>query len=156
MFVTWNRNLASRICRAFVPSQPGRATRLRRTQVENLEGRLGPAVRNWTGPLSSSWSIVRVTDGYLLSGVLGSFTYPHTKAVPGSVAAKIDWGDGKTSAGVIGFDVATNRFKVTGQHTYVEEGSFTIKTSITDVDTRHHLGGILVIVLTDVTVSENT
>jgi hypothetical protein len=111
--------------------------------VEHLAGRRGPAIRSWTGPISSSWSIIRIPKGNLFSGVLASFTYPHTLVMPANFAAKVDWGNGKTSAGVIDFDLATNRLEVTGQHTYVEEGSFAIKTTVMHVDSRHHLGGSL-------------
>jgi hypothetical protein len=111
-----------------------------------------PAIHTWTLPISSSWSIVRVADGDLFKGVLVSFADLRTLAVPGNVTAKIHWGDGKVSAGVIAFDPAANRLKVSGQHTYVDEGPFTIKTTITDIDNGHNLGGSLDIVLTDVTV----
>jgi hypothetical protein len=45
-------------------------------------------------------------------------------------SATIDWGDGTTSAGTITYDPSTGQFTVFGDHTYAEEGDYTVTTVI--------------------------
>jgi hypothetical protein len=80
--------------------------------LDQLADHPKPAIPTWIGPVTSSRTIVRIPEGNLFSGVLASFIYPHTLAVPGNLAARIDWGDGKTSAGGIAFHPDTNRLEV--------------------------------------------
>ena len=49
------------------------------------------------------------------------------------LTASIDWGDGTTSAGNIVI-AGTGNYNVFGTHTYAEEGSDTIKVTITDTN----------------------
>jgi virginiamycin B lyase len=46
-------------------------------------------------------------------------------------ASAINWGDGSTSSGIITYDASSNTFSVWGNHTYAEEGTQTITTTIT-------------------------
>jgi hypothetical protein len=156
MHLNWHGNLASWISRGLArrPGDSGRP--VRSVHMEHLAGLLGPAIRTWTGPISSSWSIIWLAEGYFFSGVLAAFTIPRTLAVPGKLTAKVDWGDGKVSAAAVAFDPVTNRCTVTGRHTYVRTGSVTVTATITDGGGSHSAGRSLVVVLSDVTVGDNT
>lgn len=73
------------------------------------------------------------TEGVNSCGHVATFTDSDTKAVAGDYTATIDWGDGATSSGTITGDGSGN-FTVAGCHTYAEEGPYTVKVTITDVD----------------------
>jgi hypothetical protein len=45
--------------------------------------------------------------------------------------AAIDWGDGQSSVGAIALNSATGAFTVTGSHTFLEEGTYTVTVTIT-------------------------
>ena len=47
-------------------------------------------------------------------------------------SAVINWGDGNTSTGTIGFNSALNRFTVSGSHTYAQAGTYSPTVSIQD------------------------
>jgi hypothetical protein len=144
------------MAQAFMPLSSGYRKPRRSPHAEHLAGRLGPVIRTWTSPITSSWSIVRLAEGNLFSGVLAAFASHRMLGVPGKLTAKVDWGDGKVSAAAVTFDPVTDRFTVSGRHTYVKTGSVTVTTTITDSDGSHNLGGNLVVVLPDVTVGDNT
>jgi hypothetical protein len=75
------------------------------------------------------------TEGTNSCGPVATFTDPDNKAVAGDYAATIDWGDSSSSAGtVMGTPPGSGNFTVSGCHTYAEEGTYTIKVTITDVD----------------------
>ena len=82
--------------------------------------------------ITASGSAVSATEGQTLSGVkVATFTDPDTGATASEYSASIAWGDGSTSTGTV---VANGGggFSVTGSHTYAQEGSYTVKTTITD------------------------
>jgi hypothetical protein len=58
-------------------------------------------------------------------------TFSDTNLAPASdFTASIDWGDGTTTGGTV--SGSNGVFSVNGSHTYNEEGSFTLKTTISD------------------------
>jgi large repetitive protein len=104
-----------------------------------------------------SQNLTPATNVPLQQANVGEFDVANPNAQPSDFTATIDWGDGTSaSAGVIQqlmhilpmdngpaissigstpvnfFDSTYPRFYVTGDHTYVQAGSYTIKVSITD------------------------
>ena len=72
-------------------------------------------------------------EGAKTSGTVANFVDPDTSATPGEYEATIEWGDGSSSTGTI--SGTAGKFSVSGEHTYTEEGHYTVTTHITDVDT---------------------
>ncbi len=73
-----------------------------------------------------------VAEGTLFNGGVATFTDDNPGATPADFTATIDWGDGSpTTAGTIGSSSAA--FVVIGQHTYADEGAFTVTVTISDV-----------------------
>jgi hypothetical protein len=79
---------------------------------------------------------VNATEGAGNSpGPVASFTDADGNTDPTKYTATINWGDGQSSpAAGISYDPVSQTFSVYGSHTYAEEGSFSITTSITDSD----------------------
>jgi streptogramin lyase len=91
-------------------------------------------------PLHATGKTVAATEGGSFAGVVASFTDDDPLAVASNFTATIDWGNNFTSAGTIvkngkGFDVVGNSVS------YAEEGAYSIKVAITDIDDGHDLGG---------------
>jgi hypothetical protein len=80
-----------------------------------------------TGQKVSSLS---VTEGQKISEVVGLFGDTNKANVAGDFKATINWGDGTTSAGTVGG--GSGGFTVNGSHTYADEGTFTITTTLAD------------------------
>ncbi len=92
------------------------------------------------------------TEGQGVSATLGFFTDINPAAKTSDFTVSIDWGDGtdtdETTGSVAitggtstGIDPTTNidngtgvNFKITGNHTYAEEGSYDIDVTVTDAD----------------------
>ncbi|HVT59295.1 MAG TPA: hypothetical protein VHR45_12940 [Thermoanaerobaculia bacterium] len=73
-----------------------------------------------------------VAEGTAFNGAVATFEDDNGAATPADFTATIDWGDGSgTTAGTIGSSSAA--FVVTGQHTYGDEGAFTVTVTISDV-----------------------
>jgi hypothetical protein len=71
------------------------------------------------------------TEGQAFNGAVATFEDDNPAATPADFNASIDWGDGtSTTAGTIGS--ASAAFTVIGQHTYADEGSFTVTVTIND------------------------
>ncbi len=71
-------------------------------------------------------------EGTAFNGAVATFEDDNAAATPADFTATIDWGDGTaTSPGTIGSSSAA--FVVIGQHTYADEGSFTVTVTISDV-----------------------
>jgi uncharacterized repeat protein (TIGR01451 family) len=62
--------------------------------------------------------------------VVATFTDPGGPEALTDYSATIDWGDGTTSAGAIAFDASSGVFTVQDSHTYSEQGTFTVTTTI--------------------------
>jgi hypothetical protein len=71
--------------------------------------------------------IIHTTEGGKLKAGIANFHFS-SAAVAGDFTAKINWGDGTTSAGTI--SAHSTRFDITGTHTYAEEGTFNITVTI--------------------------
>ena len=74
---------------------------------------------------------VSATEGQLFSGQVASFTDTNTTSTSAEFTATIDWGDLTTSGGTVSGPTG-GPYTVTGTHTYADEGSFTVTTSVTD------------------------
>jgi hypothetical protein len=88
-----------------------------------------------TDTLTATAGSISPTEGIALTGVqVASFTSTNSSNVAGDFTASIDWGDGQpaTSGTVTAVSGSPGHFTVTGSHTYAEEGSFTLKATITD------------------------
>ncbi len=91
-------------------------------------------------PLSATGTVFTATPGQPVTATVATFTDSNPVAIanPSSILARINWGDGQSSPGVIHFismSGSTGLFDVTGTHTYstpVLVGSFTVTVSITD------------------------
>ena len=99
-----------------------------------LEGVVTPQSLEF--PLGAQAVPVTTTEGQSFSGQVATFSDTDASDPNDSAAndhATIDWGDGTTSVGTI---TATGggHFTVSGTHTYADEGSPTIKVSISDPD----------------------
>jgi hypothetical protein len=79
---------------------------------------------------AASQPTTATTEATSFSGAVAVFNDTNTSNVAGDFAATIDWGDGTTTAGTV--TGGTGSFTVSGSHTYADEGSFTLKTTLTD------------------------
>ena len=71
------------------------------------------------------------TDTAPASGTVATFTDANPTATTADFTATIAWGDGATSAGTVS-GPAGGRFSVAGSHSYAEDGTYTIRVTITD------------------------
>jgi hypothetical protein len=81
--------------------------------------------------LTGSARAVSAVEGSGFSGTVFSFTDANPNGAPGDFAASVSWGDGNTSTGTVAAN-ASGGFDVTATHTYAEEGSFTVTTTVND------------------------
>lgn len=70
------------------------------------------------------------TEGSAPATASFTFTDANSAATAGDFSATIDWGDGTTTTGTVAG--AGGAFTVTGSHTYAEEGTYTVKVTVTD------------------------
>ncbi len=84
------------------------------------------------GDILSAGSATNVsrTEGQPFSGQVATFTDSYTANVAGDFTATINWGDGATTTGSV--SGSAGNFTVFGAHTYTEDGSFTIATTLSD------------------------
>ncbi|MGH7193200.1 MAG: NF038129 family PEP-CTERM protein, partial [Candidatus Saccharimonadales bacterium] len=85
------------------------------------------------GPGKLQLSNVRfqAAEGVAFSGAVAAFTDTDVSTAA-DYTATIDWGDGTTSPGVI--TTSNGDFLVSGAHTYVEEGRYSVAVIVHDVD----------------------
>jgi hypothetical protein len=62
---------------------------------------------------------------------VATFTDTNTANVPSDFTATIDWGDGTTSAGIVGGGKA-GKYTVKGSHDYTSSGNFTVNVTLMD------------------------
>jgi len=72
-------------------------------------------------------------EGTLFSGKVASFTPANPNTPYSDFTATIEWGDGSTTAGIVGPD-----FTVKGSHTYVKFGLYTLKVTVTILGSASH------------------
>jgi hypothetical protein len=83
-------------------------------------------------PLQASILLVRATEGAPFSGPVATLTDANAAATAGEFRAVIDWGDGTPSdAGTVAAD-GKGGFTVGGSHTYVSEGSPSLRVTVRD------------------------
>jgi hypothetical protein len=83
-------------------------------------------------PIEATGQNLSGTEGAEASGTVAMFTDPDKSATASEYSAMIEWGDGESSVGTV--SGSPSSFSVSGNHTYAEEGSYTITVAITDVD----------------------
>ncbi|GAC1465783.1 MAG: hypothetical protein NVSMB9_05700 [Isosphaeraceae bacterium] len=86
-------------------------------------------------PLSAQGTTVTGIEGLSTGPMLvATFTDADPKAVAGDFTATIDWGDGAPSVGTVTSAGSANGtlFRVTGSHTYSEEGTYSLSVTIID------------------------
>jgi cyclophilin family peptidyl-prolyl cis-trans isomerase len=91
-------------------------------------------------PLTAQATPVSATKGSAFSGMVATFTDADVNAAAGDFSATITWGDGTTSPGVV-MAQPGGGFVVNGSHVYAQSGSFSVGTSITDVNTADDVPG---------------
>lgn len=79
-------------------------------------------------PVTVTASAVSATEGGAFTGTVATVG-GDSDSSPADYSAQIDWGDGTTSAGTVNPDGS-----VTGTHTYSEEASYPVTTTVTDGD----------------------
>jgi hypothetical protein len=84
--------------------------------------------------ITAKGTTISATEGASFSGAVATFTDPDTGSSASEYTASIDWGDG-TSTTTGSISGTGGSFTVSGTHTYTEEGTYSIKVTITDVDT---------------------
>lgn len=82
--------------------------------------------------ITAGGTAVAASEGHAFTGKVAGFTDPDLASTAAEYSATIAWGDGKSSAGTI--SGASGNFTVTGTNTYLEEGSFNVTVTVTDVD----------------------
>jgi hypothetical protein len=85
--------------------------------------------------LTGTGATLTPTEGTSFSGSVATFTntgYPANTSA--DFTATIDWGDGTTTPGTVtgSSGEGAGQFTVSGSHTYTDEGSFTVKVTLTD------------------------
>jgi hypothetical protein len=87
-------------------------------------------------PVHAAGVSVGATEGQAFSGTVATFSDADPRGSFSDYAATVDWGDGTASTvGLTGGNAALGGFDVTGSHTYLEEGAYTITVSVSDIDT---------------------
>src|SRR6185437_1193310 len=93
-------------------------------------GKVG-AFRVPTCRLDALGAPVREITG-AFSGAVASFSDSDLTAAAGDFSARIDWGDGSSSDGVV--SGAGGSFAIAGSHTYAEKGRYTVSVAISGSD----------------------
>lgn len=93
------------------------------------------ATETWTSSSTKTVTLtgtaVSATEGNSFSGQTASFTDTNSSSTASEYSATIDWGDGTTTSGTVSGPTG-GPYAVDGVHTYADEGSKTVTTSITD------------------------
>jgi hypothetical protein len=82
--------------------------------------------------LLASGVAVQANQGLAFSGQVASFADLDPNGTASDFSAKIDWGDGTTSAGTVAAD-GRGGFTVEGEHTYGQTGAYEVTVAIQDV-----------------------
>jgi hypothetical protein len=85
-----------------------------------------------TGSLAVACVAITPVAGAPFSGVVASFTDGDGDAL-GNFSAKLNWGDGTTTAGTIAANTSGG-FAVSGNHAYATHGPFTLSVEVDDTD----------------------
>ncbi len=82
--------------------------------------------------INASGTTFASVEGSSFTGTVATFYDGNASGTAADYSASIDWGDGNTSAGTISGPTG-GPFTVTGTHTYIEEGTYAVKVTITEV-----------------------
>jgi hypothetical protein len=83
-------------------------------------------------PLTVIASPIQLGEGRPFTGKVASLVDGDPRPEIADFTATIDWGDGQSSAGTL-ISIGGQAFDISGSHTYLEEGAYTLKITITDV-----------------------
>jgi hypothetical protein len=84
-------------------------------------------------PALAGVTLPTFTEGVSTGNVTVATFYGAAVAPVGNFTASIDWGDGKVTPGVVAVSTTNPQiYTVTGSDTYVEEGSYAVKVSVTE------------------------
>jgi hypothetical protein len=121
------------ITRVLLPNPVTGALNVTQTFIERLDKL----------PLTATGSPVGAVEGASVTEAVATFadpnngplagTYPQQGSSVYGYSAMIDWGDGSTSTGTVA--PSGGMFAISGKHTYTEEGSHTVTTTVIDAAT---------------------
>lgn len=92
------------------------------------------ATKTWEAPISAQGVPVSAVEGNPFTAAVATVTDPDPNSTASEYSATIFWGDGTSSAGTLSGPTG-GPFTVSGSHTYVEEGTYTVTVLVVDVDT---------------------
>jgi cyclophilin family peptidyl-prolyl cis-trans isomerase len=72
---------------------------------------------------------VQLTTGRVVNRIIATFTDSAPAKATG-YTARIDWGDGRSSAGVISYDASSGKFIVKGTHGYIDSEQFAVSVRV--------------------------
>ena len=116
------------------------------TSFGAIEGGLAPYTSSGFGGVDA---VLHAVEGAAMNGVTTTrFSSADPNAVVADFSAVVTWGDGSSSAGAV--SAATGGgFVVTGSHTYLEEGPYTLTTKVTDVGASLFTTGAAKVIVAD-------
>jgi len=89
-------------------------------------------------PITATPIDVSAVEGTGFTAPVATFTDPDPNGVASDYRAAIDWGDGTPVAEGVITKSDNGTFTVSGQHTYVEEGSYPASVTVTDDDVAYN------------------
>ena len=109
-----------------------------------------PVVKIADATLSATLSPIAATEGATFNNIVATFTDANPGALNTDFTATIDWGD-STLTTVTGSQISESggTFSVPGNHAYVEEGTYTVAVTISDVDGEVATAGPVAVVVPD-------
>jgi photosystem II stability/assembly factor-like uncharacterized protein/PKD repeat protein len=72
------------------------------------------------------------TEGAAFSGAVAVLSDQNPGDHTDDFTAKIDWGDGRSSAGAVVYDPSSQLYSVSGSETYQHAGTYTVKVTVVD------------------------
>src|SRR5262249_36551599 len=92
-----------------------------------------PAGSTTTRGAPPSSQDIPFATGQPFDGTVASFSDPDTPGSPSTFTGQINWGDGQISVGQV-IDQGNGNYAVSGAHTYVRAGLYTIQVQLSDTD----------------------
>jgi hypothetical protein len=91
------------------------------------------ATKTWEAKITVSGTTFNAVEGNSVTATVATVTDSDPASTASEYSATIDWGDGSSSTGTLSGPTG-GPFQVSGTHTYIEEGSYTVTVSVTDLD----------------------